>query len=210
MAMKIGDLTAPALAQTPVGERARPRRQSFPLAAEVFGRMYGAYGNLWLDKWATGQLDSAGHDRGVQSAMASWEEALQPFPPPVLHKACDAVFDGRRRPRAEFPPSLPEFIEACRASMPRLSSDRMLVDRTNETLHAEGRARIAEIRARHLAEAARSNRINAWHDLISEAVILAGGSREDLTSWQMLRPTGEEDDGASRRGGAAAAGETTG
>ena len=48
-------------------------------ADAVFRAMFGFYGNLWLSKFAIGQLDDDGSDAGVTSAKSIWAHGLREF-----------------------------------------------------------------------------------------------------------------------------------
>ena len=80
----------------------------------IFDRMQGRYGSLWLDRWRTGDIDSAGRDRGLLNAKATWCEELGGFAdqPERIHRAIESC---RHMP---LPPTLPEFLEQCRQAMP--------------------------------------------------------------------------------------------
>ena len=80
---------------TPAAAVYANRRKTDPidnsLAVLAFGRLFGAYGSLWSDKWRTGVLDKSGRDAGVQSAMTEWSAALAPFTREAVDAACDAM-----------------------------------------------------------------------------------------------------------------------
>ena len=45
----------------------------------LFLLMQGAYGSLFLSRFATGVLDGRGRDQGIRSAMLVWSHALSRF-----------------------------------------------------------------------------------------------------------------------------------
>lgn len=188
--MKVGEIARLAIATTPNASAAADTSTRSPVRY-VFGRMHGAYGNQWLDKWRTGKLDATGTvDLGVKSAMSDWSIAMVGYEQAAIEAACVAVIDPKRRPRNEFPPSLPEFLAFC--SSIRKAPPTALQDRSQETDGAEGRSRIARIRVAQLAERAEGNSLNRLHDLIAGAVQLAGGTLEQLSAWTMIA-TGDRD-----------------
>lgn len=93
--------------QPPRGESATIRK--------LFMLMHGAYGNLFTAKFATGEKDANGKDKGIRAAMAVWDAALAKYPAEVIEAAAlrmQAEFH-------EFPPNLPQFEALCKAAMPR-------------------------------------------------------------------------------------------
>lgn len=186
---RIGELTGAG--QLPIGQQVDvTAADTGPTSTVrlVFGRMHGAYGAAWLDKWRTGVIDPQGRDRGVASAMVEWALALAPFDTAVLERACEIVQDGGRRAFAQLPPSKPEFIGICRGLVPPKASPPALVSRVDETAMAEGRERLAAIKAQTLQDrtAEFPGALERLHDLIVEAYRLAGGRLEELTQWHMV------------------------
>ena len=94
-------------------------RQSGPvspeLAQRVFRAMHGYYGNLFLSKFANGVLDSQGQDMGTTDAMKVWAYELRRFD----GKTVLAAIDRCKSEHKEFPPSLPQFVDLCKAVAPR-------------------------------------------------------------------------------------------
>lgn len=82
---------------------------------QLFMLLHGAFGNSFTSKYATGQLDANGRDRGVLSAMQVWQRGLAEFPADVLHLAVTRLLDVP----SKFPPDLPGFRALCREAMPR-------------------------------------------------------------------------------------------
>lgn len=81
----------------------------------VFKVLHGCYGNLFLGKFASGVTDTAGRDLGVASARKVWAHSLRRFDEATVVTALEHC--QARHP--EYPPSLPQFISLCAASMPR-------------------------------------------------------------------------------------------
>lgn len=94
---------------TAVAKESSTAKQSAWLDAaitRVWERFENRYGSLWMDRWA-----------GLPMARvkAEWADELRGFTADAIRYGFDAVKDGR------FPPTLPEFVEACRrAPKPRL------------------------------------------------------------------------------------------
>jgi hypothetical protein len=59
----------------------RPQPQSLPTEAvnNVFKVLHGFYGNLFLSKFASGEVDERGDDKGVLSARQVWAHGLRAF-----------------------------------------------------------------------------------------------------------------------------------
>lgn len=82
---------------------------------KLFMLMHGAYGNVFLSKFSTGEHDDEGKDKGVKSAMQVWVLALRRFPVDVIETAAYRC----QKDRPDFPPTLPQFEAVCAAVMPR-------------------------------------------------------------------------------------------
>lgn len=91
-------------------------RQPLPerYVAKIFAEMQGNYGTRFLNQWKTGQViesgEHAGKDAGVVNAMSHWGHKLAGF---VDHPECIRYVLDRL---PADPPSLPKFIELCRAA----------------------------------------------------------------------------------------------
>ena len=81
----------------------------------VFKVMHGFYGSLFLSKYATGEVDKAGHDAGIISARQIWAHGLRDFDLSTVKAALAKCLTDH----PEFPPSLPQFVTMCRAAEPR-------------------------------------------------------------------------------------------
>lgn len=89
-------------------------RQPLPMGwvRKLFAELQGSYGTRFLDMWRTGQTNLDGDDVGLQNAMSLWAEKLGGFRdrPEAIRRALDAL--------PEHPPTLPRFVELCRACCP--------------------------------------------------------------------------------------------
>ena len=104
----------PALV-TPEQFKAAPVATDESTANNVFKVLHGAYGNLFLSKFTSGVVDVKGRDQGIASARKVWAYSLRDVPESVVLDALDRC----QRDDPEFPPSLPKFMEFCRACAPR-------------------------------------------------------------------------------------------
>ena len=91
--------------------------QASAMVRQLFVLLHGAYGVQFLSKFATGEMDSRGKDKGVRAAMLVWDSGLRDFPEDVVRSAAER-FMGQS---PEFPPSLPQLQALCRAIVPRLT-----------------------------------------------------------------------------------------
>jgi len=104
------------LAEQTVRQAAQqPQRAESPLVRKLFLVMHGAYGNLFVSKFATGEVDGAGKDKGIRAAMMVWDAALARFEPGVVELAAGRI----RHAHPDFPPNLPQFEKLCEAAAPR-------------------------------------------------------------------------------------------
>lgn len=86
---------------------------------KLFVMMHGAYGNLFLSKFATGEKieekgPDEGKDRGVMVAMSIWDHALRKFSSDVVYDAIQCA----QQAHPHFPPNLPQFEAICRSLVP--------------------------------------------------------------------------------------------
>lgn len=95
---------------------------------KLWERFENRYGSLWMDRWA-----------GLPMARvkAEWAEELSGFTPDALRYGFDVVKDNR------LPPTLPEFIAACRRApkprLPALESPPIPQEKLNERLAEIGK-----------------------------------------------------------------------
>lgn len=70
---------------------------------KLWERCENRWGSLWMDRWA-----------GLPMARvkAEWADDLSGFTPEALRYGFDVVRDNR------YPPTLPEFVQACRLAPP--------------------------------------------------------------------------------------------
>lgn len=81
----------------------------------VFKVLHGFYGNLFLNKFASGVTDPQGRDKGVASARTVWAFSLRKFSEKTVVEALERC----QSMHPEFPPSLPQFLAVCAACAPR-------------------------------------------------------------------------------------------
>lgn len=84
----------------------------------LFMVFHGWYGNQFLSKFATGELDDQGKDRGIKSARMVWTSELSKFSTETVMAAAARCKEDHQK----FPPNLPEFLALCRACAPRNST----------------------------------------------------------------------------------------
>ena len=95
----------------------------------LFNRLSAMYGNRFTDMW-----------RGIDHDMIkkTWAEALVRFSPDSLKHALEACLDR------QYPPTLPEFIDLCRARAARNINKQVLT--APEPLNrAEAKARLKQV-----------------------------------------------------------------
>ena len=80
----------------------------------IFKVMHGFYGNLFLSKFASGEVGEQA-DKGIVSARQIWGHGLRKFGPGTVKAALAQCIEAH----PEFPPSLPQFVALCRANAPR-------------------------------------------------------------------------------------------
>lgn len=95
--------------------QASPRAAADENATSVFKVLHGFYGNLFLSKFASGQVDNSGADEGVTSAKGIWAHGLRKYSAGVVKAALNQCLTDHPK----FPPSLPEFVAMCAAHQPR-------------------------------------------------------------------------------------------
>lgn len=85
------------------------------IVKRLFMVLHGWYGNQFLSKYATGELDEQNKDRGIKSARLVWGSELAKFSAETVMAAASRCKEDHQK----FPPSLPEFLALCRACTPR-------------------------------------------------------------------------------------------
>ncbi len=112
--------------------------------AKIFQALQGNYGTRFLNQWKTGQTidggEHAGKDAGLVNAMATWADKLAGFgeQPERIKRALESL--------PEDPPSLPKFVEMCRAVQPNGEKPALQHKLTPEEIarHKEMSHRVAE------------------------------------------------------------------
>lgn len=95
-------------------ESVKTQAQALPteVVNNIFKVMHGFYGNLFLSKYATGEVVAQGADAGIVSARQIWAHGLREFNPGTVKAALAQCM----REHPKFPPSLPEFVALCAAN----------------------------------------------------------------------------------------------
>ncbi len=137
-------------------------------ANNVFRVMHGFYGNLFLSKFATGEVKADGGDGGVASARAIWAHGLRTFDVEVVKTALSRVMDAH----PEFPPTLPQFVQLCKACAPR-ESFRFALPPVKPNPEIAKKA-LAATKA-SLATTAPAHGLDLLKQAIADAVRCAGG-----------------------------------
>lgn len=146
-------------------------RQTAPTedANNVFRVMHGFYGNLFLSKFATGEVKADGSDGGVASARAIWAHGLREFDLSTVKTALARVMDAH----PEFPPTLPQFVQLCKACAPRpVYREALPPAKPNPEI---ARKALAAMRA-NLATTAPADGLSLLKQAIADAVRCAGGN----------------------------------
>lgn len=146
------------------------------LAQRVFRAMHGYYGNLFLSKFANGVVSDNGQDKGVADAMKVWAYELRRFDGDTVL----AAIEGCKNEHKEFPPSLPQFIDLCRAKAPREPvrmalpmSDALVAERSKPA-----RGKLRELRENLRPSVKRAEAepgLSTLFSCIADAVACAGG-----------------------------------
>ena len=93
----------------------RQKREASVTVRKLFVLLHGAYGSLFLSKYATGEKSESGGDKGVAAAMLVWDAALAKFAPDVIEAAAKRLMGEN----PEFAPNLPQLEKVCAAIEPR-------------------------------------------------------------------------------------------
>ena len=151
-------------------------------AGNVFRVLHGFYGNLFLSKFASGQIHESGQekgaDMGVTSAKSIWAHGLRKYDAAVVRAALNqCVID-----HLKFPPSLPEFLALCAANQPRETYRHTVPALPMDgKLRSEHAAKARAINAKHAQKAANRATVEPVEGLdglkqaIANAVASAGG-----------------------------------
>lgn len=93
----------------------RQKREASVTVRKLFVLLHGAYGSLFLSKYATGEKSESGGDKGVAAAMLVWDAALSKYTPDVIEAAAKRLMGEN----PEFAPNLPQLEKVCEAITPR-------------------------------------------------------------------------------------------
>lgn len=119
----------------------------------LFLRFQTMYGSLWIDRW---------RDAPMPLVKAEWKEALSRFDLPTIKLALDWCGEHQK-----FPPTLPEFIVACKDARPRPeAAERQNVPRLSVDSRV-AREKIAELVAQ--LKTKRSDPLNCFRQILIEA-----------------------------------------
>ncbi len=149
-------------------------------ANHVFRVLFGFYGNLFLSKYASGQLNDAGDDLGVASARKVWAYGMRNFDTATIYAALEKC----QTTNPEFPPSWPQFLALLLACRPvEVYKPAVPEIPMSQELRSEHARKAREIIAKHeqKAQDLRSGRfdvpqtLDGMKQLIARAVGLAGG-----------------------------------
>jgi hypothetical protein len=180
----------------PIDPNPFPRQPREPLPPEVvnnvFKVLHGFYGNLFLSKFATGDVDpQSGEDRGLASARNVWGHGLREFDASTIKTALGRCIERH----TEYPPNLPQFTQLCMAC--KVREVYKLPEQPAIGISDELRAEIIAAqrqKARELAEEIRAaqapKELDALKQAIASAVAAAGGDEamELLRLDRMLAP----------------------
>jgi hypothetical protein len=149
-------------------------------AKRLFMLFHGYYGNLFLSKFATGELDADGKDRGIKSARIIWQNELAKFDVATVVAAAERCKQAHK----EFPPSLPQFADLCAAIQPRkarpqadarIGMSTELKSTYSKRARAEAMARYRERVASQAGIVSVPDGLAGLKELIAKAVALGGG-----------------------------------
>ncbi|GAB3358006.1 hypothetical protein GCM10027513_08140 [Giesbergeria giesbergeri] len=128
------------------------QEQARAAVAWLWRMMHGTYGSLFVSRFATGEIEDKGPDRGkdkgVLAARQVWEASMRNFSPDTVKTA----FRQAVQVHSEFPPTLPQFVALCHANKPR------------QTYRPAAGAAIEMGQPLRSAYAAKAREINACYD----------------------------------------------
>ena len=146
----------------------------------VFKVFHGFYGNLFLSKFSTGEVDAQGGDAGIVSARQIWGHGLRNFDAGTVKAALAQCM----APHPEFPPSLPQFVALCRANAPReaykpaqqaIGMSQELRSRYAAKARATATARLDQVMAAKAGYIELPQSLDGLKLAIANAVACAGG-----------------------------------
>jgi hypothetical protein len=183
----------------PIDPTAALRPQREPLAQQainnVFKVLHGFYGNLFLSKFATGEVDEDDEDKGdkgTNSARMVWAHGLREFDGNTVKLALARCLQHH----PEYPPSLPQFVALCSACKPREVYRPAVLVPALEMSPELREQRIREHREkadqllRRMKDAPQESGLTLLKQAIADAVRAAGGDEvaELLRLDRMLAP----------------------
>lgn len=116
------------------------------LVSDVFVALHGFYGVLFMSKFATGEVDSSGKDKGIVSAKRVWASELSKFDRETVGAAIEAC----KTEHKQYPPSLPEFLDHCKARQIRKVYQPTVPEiAMSQALQSEYAKRSREINEKH-------------------------------------------------------------
>lgn len=116
------------------------------LVSDVFVAMHGFYGVLFISKFATNEVDSNGKDKGILSAKRVWASELAPFDRETVRAAIETC----KTEHKQYPPSLPEFLDHCKARTTRKSYKPSVPEiEMSQGLRSQYARRAREINEKH-------------------------------------------------------------
>ena len=176
----VANLAAHALAKTEI------QPEALTDTKQLFMMLHGMYGNLFVSKFATGELNENRKDKGILSAMKVWDSSLRKYYRQGENRAqiIEAALQACKTKHVEFPPSLPQFMALCDAeleTMPRPTffekggTGRVLVG-VDEKFMEERRKRLAAAAFEKMRkfEKKQSNGLPLIQQLVAQACALAG------------------------------------
>lgn len=153
----------------------------------VFKVMHGYYGNLFLNKFASGVVDGRGRDMGVGSARTVWAFKLRRFAESTVVLALDRCEE--RHP--QFPPSLPEFVALCAACEPRKAYTFENAIGMSDKLRSRYAAQARAVNEKHADRARRRTTgfrpLPAGLDGLKQAIAAAVGEAGGDEAGELLR-----------------------
>jgi hypothetical protein len=116
------------------------------LVSDVFVALHGFYGVLFISKFATGEMDSSGKDKGIVSAKRVWASELSKFDRDTVGAAIATC----KTEHKQYPPSLPEFLDHCKARQIRQTYKPAVPEiAMSQGLKTEYARRAREVNAKH-------------------------------------------------------------
>lgn len=168
---------APTVISLEQFRRSIAERKAVPIEAvnQVFKVLHGSYGSLFLSKFATGELDENGKDKGIKSTRQVWAHGLRGMDAQTITSALEKVLVSH----PEFPPTLPQFIALCKASKPSERPDELKRLGASGDAHASATKAAREAAMAKFAQTRRAateeSPLNQLKTAIAGAVALAGG-----------------------------------